>query len=109
MASQRDLKRAKKLYENFRESPMRRGRWVDIDIPKVLAVLGNITAIEYDTTRRKKTEKYRHDFAIGSRPLFCVGNGQILIVGGRYRVTAGGPLEGIVDLDAKGQEIDDGH
>jgi hypothetical protein len=106
MPSQRDLSRAAKLYRDFREEKPRRARTVNVEIPKFLTVLGNVTAIEYDTTRKRKTELYRHEFAQGSRPLICADarTGQLFIVEGRYHVTE----RGIVDLDARGKEIDDG-
>lgn len=109
MPSQKDLRKAAKLYQEFREAPMRRGRSVNIDIPKVLTVIGYITAIEYDTTVKRKMIPYRHDFAPGSRPLMCIGDGKIFVVEGRYHFTAGGKLEGIVDIDGRGKEIDDGY
>jgi hypothetical protein len=63
-----------------------------------------VNAIEYDTTRQGTLEKYRHDFAAGSRPLLCAdgATGQLFIVEGRYHVT----LRGIVDLDGRGRELE---
>ena len=106
-----DVKKAMKLYEEFREAKPKRGRTIEIEMPKVLMVMGNVRFIGYDTTRKGKTELYKHDFAAGSRPLLCAdgASGQLFIVGGRYHVTAGGDLAGIVDIDARGKEIDDGH
>lgn len=110
-ANHPDVKKAIKLYRNFREASPKRGRTIEFEMPKVLMVMGNVRFIGYDTTRRGKTELYKHDFAAGSRPLLCAdGNtGQLFIIEGRYHVTAGGELTGIVDVDAKGNEIDDGH
>lgn len=107
----RDVKKALKLYEEFREAKPKRGRTIEIEMPKVLMVMGHVRFIGYDTTRKGKTELYKHDFAAGSRPLLCAdGNtGQLFIIEGRYHVTAGGELAGIVDIDARGREIDDGH
>jgi hypothetical protein len=105
MPSQRDLKKAYKLYEEFREAQPKRGRRIEFEMPEVLMIMGNIRSINYDTTRGRKTELYKHDFAPGSRPLLCAdGNtGQLFIIEGRYHVTP----RGIVDIDAKGEEIDD--
>jgi hypothetical protein len=101
----RDVKKAMKLYKEFREASPRRAFAVDIEIPTALMSIGNVQFIGYDTTRRGKTELYKHDFAPGSRPVLCADGktGQLFIIGGRYHVTA----RGIVDLDPKGKEIDD--
>lgn len=105
MPSRRDYEKAFKLYEEFRESVPRRGREIEFDMPTVVMVMGNLVEVKYDTTRGRKTEKYHHTFAAGSRPLLCADGktGQLFIVEGRYHVTP----RGIVDLDSKGQEIDD--
>ena len=105
MTSQKSLKRAYKLYEEFRERKPTRGRRVEYAMPKVLMVMGNLRFVGYDTTRNGKTELYKHDFAPGSRPILCADGdtGRLFIVEGRYHVTP----RGIVDLDFKGQEIDD--
>jgi hypothetical protein len=102
---QRDVKKALKLYKEFREATPKRGRTIELELPKVVMVLGNIRFIGYDTTRRGKTELYKHDFAPGSRPILCADGktGQLFIIEGRYHVTP----RGIVDLDGKGKEIDD--
>jgi hypothetical protein len=105
-ATKRDVAKAAKLYKEFREESPRRGRTLEFEMPTSLMIMGNIRFIGYDTTRRGKTELYKHDFAPGSRPLLCSdGDGRLFIVEGRYHVTA----RGIVDLDARGKEIDDGH
>lgn len=101
---QADVDKAYKLYKEFREEIPKRGRVVEFETPKVVMVMGNINAIEYDTTQRGKVAKYRHHFAAGSRPLLCAdgASGQLFIVEGRYRVTK----RGIVDIDARGEELD---
>jgi len=101
----RDVKKALKLYKEFREATPKRGRQIEFDMPKVLMILGNVRFIGYDTTRKGKTELYKHDFAAGSRPLLCADgeSGQLFIVEGRYHVTP----RGIVDIDSRGKEIDD--
>ena len=86
-----DVQKAVKLYKNFREATPKRGRTIEFEMPKVLMVMGNVRFIGYDTTRRGKTELYKHNFAPGSRPLLCADGktGQLFIVEGRYHVTAG--------------------
>lgn len=100
-----DYEKAYKLYHRFREKVPDRGRAVEFEMPTVLMVMGNVFEIKYDTTRRGKTEKYHHTFAEGSRPVLCADGktGQLFLVEGRYHVTP----RGIVDLDARGREIDD--
>jgi hypothetical protein len=102
---QADINKAYKLYREFRESPPDRGRVVEFEMPRTLMVMGNVKAIEYDTTRGRALELYRHDFAAGSRPLLCAdaATGALFFIEGRYRVTK----RGIVDLDPNGKEIDD--
>ncbi len=104
-SNRRDVQKALKLYKEFREAVPKRGRTVEIEMPSVLMVMGNIRFIGYDTTRKGKTELYKHDFAPGSRPILCAdGNtGQLFILEGRYHVTP----RGIVDLDSRGKEIED--
>jgi hypothetical protein len=99
----RDVQKALKLYEEFRENVPQRGREIEIDMPTVLMVMGHIRFIGYDTTRKGKTELYGHNFAPGSRPILCAdGNtGQLFIIEGRYKVTP----RGIVDHDGRGREV----
>jgi hypothetical protein len=102
--SQADIAKAYKLYADFREEPPKRGRVLEFEMPKTLMVMGYLHDIGYDTTRQSTTEKYRHKFSPGSRPLLCAdaATGALFIIEGRYRVTE----RGIVDIDAKGNELD---
>lgn len=104
LTNQKDLEKATKLYRDFREQPPKRGRVVEIEVPKIVMVMGNLTGIEYDLTRAGKVEKYRHEFNAGSKPVLCAdaSNGRLFIVEGRYHVTK----RGIVDLDANGKELE---
>jgi hypothetical protein len=103
-----DVKKAMKLYSEFREAKPQRGRTIEKDWPQVLMNIGNVRFIGYDTTRRGKTELYKHEFAPGSRPILCSDDkGQLYIMGGRYHFKVG-KLNGIVDIDAAGKDIDDG-
>lgn len=100
-----DKRRAAKLYESFRDESPRRSRSVRIEIPKAVAVMGTVEFIGYVTTHNGKTHLYIHEFAPGSRPLFCSGgrSKQIFLVSGRYRVTD----RGIVDYTRSGKPIYD--
>lgn len=101
----RELRKAYELYSEFREAKPRRGRRIEFDVPKVVMVMGTLTAVEYDTTFGRKTQKFRHKFNPGSKPLLCASGetGQLFIVEGRYHVTD----RGIVDIDGAGNELDD--
>lgn len=94
------------LFRDFRERDATRAKRIDIDIPDALMVMGHVEFIGYRTTHGKKAVMYKHDFAPGSRPLLCAGPevGQLFLIGDRFHVTD----RGIVDLDADGDEIDDG-
>lgn len=99
-------KKARRLYEAFRETKPKRTRAVRVKLPKAVFVMGYLSAVEYETTHGSKAVGYRHKFAPGSRPLLCAGPGknELFIIGGRYHVTD----RGIVDLSASGREIEDG-
>lgn len=99
----RDIKKAAKLYREFREETPRKVREVEFELPKAVMVIGNVRFVAYDTTRRGKTELYKHTFAKGSRPLLCSDGDRLFVIGGRFHVTE----RGIVDLDARGREIED--
>jgi len=97
---------AVKLYRNFREREPKRVATIDIDLPDMVAVMGHVEFIGYKTTHGRKSVMYKHQFAKGSRPLLAAGPdiGQAFLIGDRFHVTE----RGIVDLDADGNEIDDG-
>ena len=98
-----DLKRARKLYESFREAPAKRARKLSYRVPKAAAVLGHCEFIGYRTSHGGKLALYIHEFAPGSRPLLAAGpdHSQLLLVGGRFKVTE----LGITDLNAKGRVV----
>lgn len=102
----KDIERASALYESFREERPKRARTVRVTLPKVAMVMGHVRAIEYDTTHGGKTHLYKHRFAPGSKPMLVAakGRGKLFLIGGRYHVTG----RGIVDLDPRGRELDDG-
>lgn len=104
----REFRDAFKLHRDFREAPPTRAKVIKAPkIPRALMVLGTCEFIGYRTTHNGKVNLYKHDFAAGSRPLLAAGprKNQLFLIGGRYHVTE----RGIVDLDAKGREIDDAH
>lgn len=100
-----ELRKAYKLYEDFREAKPKKIIRLNYDdvVPKSLMSMGNLIEVKYDTTRGHKVEKYHHKFAVGSRPLLCASDtGLLYIIGGRYEVTE----RGIVDLDGRGEELE---
>jgi hypothetical protein len=54
-----------------------------------MLAFGELLAVEYETVRDGKTERYRHSFRKESRPLLAARHDgkRIFIVGGRYRFT----------------------
>ena len=101
----KDIDDARNLYESFREAPAKRARKVRVTLPKAAAVIGKVRAVEYDTTHKGRVTLYRHEFTEGSAPLLVAGtrDSQLYLIEGRYHFTE----RGIVDLDARGREIED--
>ena len=100
----KELSQAVTLFKSFREkNPVKLAK-LRVTLPKVVACMGHVEAIEYRTTHGRKVTLYKHPFAAGSRPLLCVSaNGrQLMLLGGRYKWTD----RGIVDRDSKGREIE---
>jgi hypothetical protein len=98
-----DAHRAVKLFRDFREEAPGRARTVRVERPRAVAVMGSCEFIGYVTTHGGRSHLYIHEFAPGSRPLMTAGakRNQLVLVGGRYRVTE----RGIVDLDARGRAV----
>lgn len=94
------VRKAKKLYEDFRERKASRARRVTFPLPRAVAVMGYVDFIGYSTTHGKRAVRYKHAFHAGSKPLLCTDGKTLVIVAGRYHVTD----RGIVDLDSQGRE-----
>jgi hypothetical protein len=87
---------AANLYERFSGHKARIvGKVAKPAVPDVLVAIGEIDGIMYSTIRDGKLEKYVHEFAKKSRPLFAVSHDgkQLLMLGGAYDFTE----RGIVD------------
>lgn len=96
---------AKKLYTRFTGHQAEVVGEVDApEWPEVLNLVGEVFAIEYDTVRDGKYEKYRHEFHKKSRPLFGTSpDGKMLcLIGGSYTFTE----RGIVDEDSRGKPLE---
>lgn len=110
---------ARNLYERFKGVSAKRvlgigirygRRWLtrraklNIDIPEQLAVIGKVTAIEYDAIYDKKFTPARHAFAPSARPLLVVGTdrGQVFLIGSDYRFTD----RGFMDFDKNNRAIE---
>lgn len=93
--SRRELARAARLYQGFRERDVGRITRARLEDPRVAVHIGKLRALEYETTHGEKATLYRHDFAAWARPELLVSpNGrQLLILPGNYSFTA----RGIVD------------
>lgn len=97
---------AVKLFRGFRERDPERAKKIDLVVPDALMIVGHCEFIGYRSSHGNSPALYRHDFAKGSRPLLAAGPevGQLFLIGDRFVFTD----RGIVDLDADGNEIDDG-
>jgi hypothetical protein len=110
---------ARSLYERFKGLSAKKvlgigirygSRWLtrkarlNIDIPEQLAVIGKVTAIDYDAIYDRKFTPARHAFSPSARPLLVVGTqrGQVFLVGTDYRFTD----RGFIDFDASGRAIE---
>lgn len=110
---------ARDLYRRFRGAVARKvvrtgvrlgGEWLtargqlNISIPRELAVIGQVNALEYDCVRDGKRVKARHVFAPGARPAFAVGTarGELFLLGDHFQFTD----RGIVDFNSAGRAVD---
>lgn len=110
---------AKELYERFLGRVAKRftrtgvrvgSKWItpqgqlNILIPKDLAIVGHVNALEYDCVRDGKTTKARHAFTPGVRPLLAVGprRGEVFLLGTGFKFTD----RGFVDFDLHGRAVD---
>ena len=68
---------------------------IELDFHKEMLLVGRCVAIEYDTKRGGKAERYRHEFSGKSRPILASSfdGSQLYFVGGAYDFTE----RGIVD------------
>jgi hypothetical protein len=92
-----DVSRAADLYERFSgHDPEIVGKVKIPSLPRTAVAIGEVDGIMYSTIRDGKLEKYIHKFAKADRPLFAVSpdGKQILFVGGRYRFTEVGIVDG---------------
>lgn len=93
--------RAAAIYERFTGHDADESEVIEIPpLPKAVAIIGPLDAVEYTTVREGKTELYRHVFAKSDRPLLCVSpdRRQLLIVGDRFAFTDRGIVD---DSDTK--------
>ena len=97
-------RKAIRIYRSFREANPQKIAVFDVDVPSDVAAIGHLEACDYRTTHAGKLTLYRHEFIDGSRPLLCASaDGRSLwLLGGRFKFTD----RGIVDLDAKGRELE---
>lgn len=103
MKKSKQLKRAVKLYRDFRDAEAEQITTVSVGLPSAAAVIGHVDFVGYTTTHAGKTVAYKHAFRNGSRPLLCASADglQLLLIGGRFVFTE----LGIVDVDSKGRKV----
>ena len=90
-----ELRRARRLFRDFREKEPGRVLAVPINVPRVVAKIGRIHRLEYFTEHGVKRVLYGHTFRRRSAPDFMVSSDgrQLLLIGGRFVFT----WRGIVD------------
>lgn len=95
----RDTHAAAGIYERFCGHEAEIVGRARMTIPRAVAVIGTLDAVEYTTVRDGETQRFRHPFHVRDRPLLCVGPGgkPLFVIGGRYRFTE----RGIVDKSDK--------
>lgn len=110
---------ARTLYERFKGLAAKKvlaigirygSRWLtrkgklNIDIPEQLAVIGKVSAIEYDAIYDRQFTPARHAFAPSAKPLLVVGTGrgQVFLIGTDFRFTD----RGFIDFDKSGRAIE---
>lgn len=86
------VRRAVKLYEDFRGDEPEFIDTVEIDDYDTFMVIGYLDFVGYHTNRDGEDERYIHHFNEKSRPLLCSSHDgkQLIIVGGQYRFTERG-------------------
>lgn len=83
-------------YSRFMLRAPSRSRTLSVPaLPKVALAIGELSALEYVSTRGGESVSYRHVFRKGSRPLLAASHDgkQLILLGGAYRFTN----RGIVD------------
>lgn len=95
MNKEEKLKKAARLYEDFRGNPAEFVDELNIKFPDVAIQVGFCDGILYTTNRNGKTEKYIHEFKKDSRPLLASSEdgSMLLLLGGAFAFTD----RGIVD------------
>lgn len=94
VSAHRDVSRAATIFERFTGHEAQEVGYVDVTMPKALAIVGDLDGVLYTTVRDGITERYKHEFAAKDKPMLCVSpDGRLHVVGGRYRFTE----RGIVD------------
>jgi hypothetical protein len=100
--SQRQMNviKAIQLYQKFRLQDPRFVDTVDYPMYREMAVIGRCDGLLYTTTRRDRTESYKHEFTGKSKPLLCASfdGKQLYLIGGAYNFTE----RGIVDSKPDG-------
>lgn len=84
-----ELKRARKLYEEFSGHHARTVGSVNLPRDKVAIVVGPMDFVGYTTVRDGKTEKYMHKFKRASRPMLAVSadGKRLFLLGGSFTFT----------------------
>jgi hypothetical protein len=94
-ARQMNVIKAIQLFERFHLGEPRFVDEMNFNFHREQLLIGRCVAIEYDTRRKGKAERYRHEFSGKSRPILASSydGAQLYFLGGAYDFTE----RGIVD------------
>ena len=86
---------AARRFARFTGHDAERAVSIEIDLPRAALYVGPVLAIEYETVRDGKAERYRHKFSSRAAPILAASDDgrQLLLLQGRFRFTE----RGIVD------------
>ena len=96
LARKQLIERGKQRYSSFMLRAPDRSRTLNIPaLPKVALAIGELSAIEYVSTRGGERVNYRHVFKKGSRPLLASSHDgkQLILLGGAYRFSNRGIID----------------
>jgi hypothetical protein len=95
-----DAQAAADLFERFTGHPVSQAQRVALTIPAAGIVVGSCDGVLYTTTRDGQVERYIHRFRKADAPTLVASSDgrQLLLVGGRYRMTELGIVD---DSDRK--------
>lgn len=102
--SKSSIAEARALFQDFRDMDPSGVKVAAVRLPKAVIEMGDCVEIAYRVERNGRVEYYRHEFKGATLPVLAASpkRGGLYLIGGAYHVTG----RGIVDLNARGEEIE---